>query len=192
MSRSFITAAVLSTLTLASSAHAGAFALEFTGSLTNTDPVFNRPASPGNVLSAEGTAVAYDTFQFIANPSGPYFVQANYFGTLDDGFLLLYRPSFNPAMPLVDLQAGNDDGDSFLNSLLPDAASAGADFGPETVGLTLNLTPGGLYTIVVSGFGNEDFGDYNIGVLGGSLVPEPTTLAILSGAAALLLKRRRA
>jgi len=192
MSRSIITAALLSTLTLASSAHAGAFALEFAGSLTNTDPTFNRPAAPGDALSGTGTAVAYDTYQFIANPSGPYVVQANYSGTLTDGYLLLYRPSFNPASSLVNLQAGNDDGSGFSDSVLPDASSAGADFGPETAGTTLNLTPGGLYTIVVSGFNNQNFGDYTIGVTGGSLVPEPTTLAVLSGAAVLLLKRRKA
>jgi len=187
MSRSIITATLLSTLTLASSAHAGAFALNFAGSLTNTDPVFNRPAVPGDVLSGIGTAVAYDTYQFIANPSGPYVVQANYSETLDDGYLLLYRPSFNPASSLVNLQAG-DDGTNLFESSLPGTF----DFGPETAGSTLNLTPGGLYTIVVTSFANGDFGDYTIGVTGGSLVPEPTTLAVLSGAAILLLKRRRA
>jgi len=48
----------------------------------------------------------------------------------------------------------------------------------------------------VTGFYNANdargLGDYTIGVLGGSLVPEPTTLAVLSGAAILLLKRRKA
>jgi len=195
MSRSIITAAVLSTLTLASSAHAGIMLLDIAGSLTNTDPVFHRPAIGGTNLSVPGTAVAYDTYEFIANATGPYAVSAFYPGDLD-GFLFLYRPSFNPASSLVNLQAGNDDGSLTNNSFLPDGPDVDDDFGPETAGTTLNLTPGGLYTIVVTSFYNatnsSGLGNYNIGITGGSLVPEPTTLAVLSGAAILLLKRRRA
>jgi len=164
-------------------------AVVFTGSLTQGDPTFNRPSSSVD-LSGIGTAAAFDTFTFIAADSGPYSVAGAYTGGLD-GYLFLYSPSFNPLAPLTNLQAADDDFTAVTDSLIPSSDS----FGPQTTDLTLTLTPGASYTLVVTAFSNanisDGLGDYSVTVIG-DVIPEPTVLGLLAGASIMALRRRRA
>ncbi len=167
--------------------------LTYGGALTAADPVFNRPSSASSV-SDIGSAVVFNTATFTTNSfSGVYSILGDYRGPggLSDGFLFLYT-SFNPAAPLAGLVAGDDDfsisGSSpFAASFLADATS----FGSAVNGNQLILNANTTYTIVLSGFANDDFGAFNVAV---TAVPEPGTIAVGLGALALAawtFRRRR-
>ena len=81
----------------------------FNGELTAADPTYNRPSSTTS-LSGVGTAVAYDTYSFVAS-AGPYSVDGNYGAGILDGYLFLYNPSFAPGSALTNLIAADDDND---------------------------------------------------------------------------------
>lgn len=174
----------------------------FNGDLTAGDPTFNRPTSV-SVLSSVGTAVAYDTYAFVADAVGPYSVNGDYAaGGLGsnlglDGYLLLYSPSFNPASPLTNLVAADDDNDAdgggpltaFDGSLIPSTAS----YGPGTTASVLTLNPGQSYTVVVAAFDNATvatgLGPYTLTITG--VVPEPSMLIGLSLAGCAMACYRR-
>lgn len=192
------TALLLSLFALAAGAASaqtgGSPILNYSGALSAGDPTFNRPSSSSTV-SDIGTAVAYDFFSFTTNSfAGEYNILADYRGAggLPDGFLFLYA-SFDPAQPLNQLLAGDDDfsisGTSeFLASFLADRSSFGSGLADGHLLLAANTT----YTVVVSGWANGDLGAVNVTV---TAVPEPATVAIGFGAAALAawsVHRRRA
>lgn len=172
----------------------------FSGTLTTTDPVFNRPSS-ATALSGVGTAVAYDTYTFVADVA-PYSISvdatAGGLGSATglDSYAFVYS-TFNPATPLAGLLAGDDDWpdpdgagpiSSFDGSLIPSSGS----FGSATTSTVLTLTPGNTYTVVVGSFDNATVatgvGPYTLTITG-AVVPEPTSAALL-GAAALIRRRR--
>jgi len=152
----------------------------FTGN-TTSGPAFNRPLEDLSGLSAVGTAVRYDTFEFSVSTTAEYtFLSTGMF----DNFTFLYGASFDPSAPLVNALFGNDD-------LL----------GFTTSGFSYTLTAGTMYTLVTTGFGNTDWGSFSE-TIGGpgrviplvAAVPEPETYALmLAGLGALgwVARRRR-
>ena len=153
--------------------------VDFTGTTTG-GPTFNRPLEDLSAASVIGTAVAYDVFNFSVTENGTYTFLIT---AIFDSFALLYEDSFNPASPLTNALAGNDD-------LL----------GLTTSGFAHDLTVGTNYVFVSTGFGNLDFGAFSDTVGGpGALVaasphpvPEPHTGFLLGlGLVAVGLVRRR-
>lgn len=180
----------LAVATLAFASHA-AFAapVTFSGELTTSDPVFNRPLT-ATLLSSVGTAVAYDVYDFHVSATGTYAIESTAFNALgSDTFLYVYQGAFNPASPLTNLLALDDDSGVGALSLVNSALSAGNQ-----------------YHLVFAAYYNGDFGSYagrfdtltgGGQVVLGALpvigeVPEPGTLALL-GLAMLgmgMLRRR--
>ncbi len=120
------------------------------GGDTTGDPTFNRPFTVGDgtagscLLSGAGTAVPYETTTFTPDRDSEYDIVIN--DTPDyDEYVFLYEGTFDPTMPCVDLIALDDDD-----------GSVGAGSRIEDV----MLMGGTTYTIVVSGFSNDDFGPY--------------------------------
>jgi MYXO-CTERM domain-containing protein len=184
----------LAAVTLAFAQAASAGFVNFAGALAATDPLYNRVLSgtPPTGLSAVGTAVRYDTFQFWVNTAGAYSMEtlsANFTsGTSDDTFITLYLGStFNAATPLVNALAADDDSGAGFLSLI-----------------NINLMANTNYLLVVTSFANGQLGNYTgqirtnpitgngIVTLGTVPVPAPATAALVPLAlAALALTRRR-
>jgi hypothetical protein len=190
---------IFAVLALGLASLAQAAPLNIVGALSNTDPTFNRPLSgtPPPILSGVGTNVSFDAYQFFVDTTGSYRMETLSAslspGDADDTFLVLYLgSSFNPATPLVNALAANDDSGSGALSLI-----------------NLNLSANTNYLLVVTSFNNGAFGNYtgviaandgNAGnVFGGTVptnpggnVPVPGTTALLSlGLLALVVRRRR-
>ncbi len=164
--------------------------VNYGGALDAGDPTFNRPAGL-TTLSAVGTSVSFETFQFslsLADTVTITVTSANIAavgnGNPNDSYLLLYAGAFNPASPLTNLVAFNDDigGGNFLSSINGFAASAGT-----------------LYTVVMTTFNNGAFGTYNNSITTPNAaiitVPEPSSIVamgVLGLAGVTVLRRRRA
>lgn len=148
----------------------------FSGALTASDPVFNRPLTT-NLLSAVGTAVAYDVYGFHVNANGTYSIEATAFGGNNaDTYFALYQSTFNPARPLTNLVNVDDDSGVGTLSLL-----------------SSTLTAGTQYYLVFSAYYNNSYGAYTgrfdtvsgggqVSLDGAAVpgeVPEPATLALL-------------
>lgn len=184
---------LLAAITLAV-ASLSAFAIPFSGALSTTDPLFNRPRAL-NALSTASTAVHYDVIPFTVSADGVYSFETTSAafspGSTDDTFLLLYRNAFNPATPLVDVLALNDDIDFSAGNRL-------SRIGGQS------LFAGTDYFLVVTSFFNGVTGTYademstvrggDIVIGGRASVPEPGTLALLgiafAGLGAMRLRTR--
>jgi hypothetical protein len=120
-------------------------------------PTFNRPIEDGSALSGIGTAVRYQTRNFTPTTTGNFRIISTAAGGWDN-FVFVYTGSFNPASPLTNYYAGND------------------DFGGiGTSGFaSLNLTAGTTYVIVTTGYENTDDGAYT-NVIGTAQVNGDTT-----------------
>lgn len=154
---------------------------------TTNSATFNRAFEDFSGLSGVGTAVRFDAFSFSVSVSGEYsFLSSTprpFTGNSWDNFLFLYQGSFNPA-------------DATANGLI-----ANDDFEGSTrrSGFSVNLMAGEVYTLVTTGFENDDFGRYinrfeGVGDIT-SPVPEPGAAAmLLAGLAALgfVARRRKA
>ncbi len=130
---------------------------------TSGGPTFNRPNSL-TTLSTAGTAVQYNTFLFSPAAGGSYTFLLNSTTTGFDPALALYAGAFNPASPLTNLVAFNDDltGGNFTAS-----------------GFNFTLSPGLIYTAVITGFDNGDFGRYQLTIANAAAVPEPATWGLM-------------
>lgn len=160
---------------------AGAATTNFAGTLSATDPIFNRPltGAPPTGLSAAGTAVSYDLYPFFVTAAASFTLQtlsATFAtNTVDDTFIALYQTAFNPATPLANAIAADDD----------------AGTGPLSL-ITATLNPGVQYYLVSTSFFNGAFGPYtgSIAAAGApaavfGLVPEPSSAMMLLAALAL-------
>ncbi|HLL19511.1 MAG TPA: PEP-CTERM sorting domain-containing protein, partial [Rubrivivax sp.] len=158
---------------LLSSAQAAIFTT--TGSLTTSDPTFNRPFEDLTGLSPNGTGVRYDVLNFVVGTTGEYtFLTTAMF----DSFTILYSPTFSSSAPLMNARMASDD-------LL----------GLTTSGFAQNLTAGTNYFYVTAGFGSTDLGAYST-TIGGpgviTVVPEASTYAMMAlGLGVLGIGRRR-
>ena len=155
----WVLAAVLMTVGLLTSL-ASAKAQTYSGDTTGK-PVFNRPVSL-TALSTVGTAVHYETYSFVPATTGSYRIRSIAAGLSWDNYVLVYQTSFNPASPLTNLVALND------------------DFGPfGSAGFRAQaLTGGTTYIIVTTGYDNTDFGAYTnsiaLATTNGTTVGAPT------------------
>lgn len=143
---------------------------------TTGKPTYNRLFTLTS-LSDVGTAVRYETLTFTVSAPGLYAFQS--IGAFDN-FLTLYGPSFNPASPLINALALNDD-------LSGTTGSSGFSF---------SLMANQPYVLVTTGYENTDFGAYANAITGLGVVtqvPElPTSvLMMLSLAGVSLMLRHR-
>lgn len=109
-------------------------------------PTFNRALADCTGLSGVGTAVGYQAQAFTVDISGSYTLTMTVFA--DDGFFLLYSPSFNPAAGTTNCIAGSDD-------------AVGDD--PQ---ITTNLTAGTSYVLVSTTFANGVTGTFTNTITG--------------------------
>lgn len=126
--------------------------VETASGTTAGGPTYTRSASDfftGACVASTNT-VAYDTYSFTPGESGLHIINAVY--PEHDGYLAVYEAPFNPAGdPCVGLVAQNDDG-----SGLGDSQAFAV------------LTAGTEYIIVVSGYGVDDSGPYDLEIIGGA------------------------
>ena len=169
----------------------------YSGDTTGGD-VFNRPSSL-TTLSGVGTAVAYEATAFTVSASGTYTLEAAYDGW--DGYALVYASSFDSSSPLANLINGDDDYAGPYTVLPGSSASAFAGSriasgeGSNFAAGGLNLTAGVTYWAVIAGFGNSDFGAYDVGIGGPgdvTIIPAPGALALVGLGGLAAARRRRA
>ena len=151
-------------LTALAATFAQADSFTLVGNVSLTDPVFNRPFTLTS-LSGSGTAVHYDAFTFGGVSAGSYDFRMIGNPTTFDTFLVLYAGGFNPASPLTNLVALNDD---FVSG---NTASGS--------GFTFTLAATTVYTLVSTAFSNSGVGGYTTTVLP-SPVPEPASYGLMA------------
>ncbi|OAB62993.1 hypothetical protein AY599_15080 [Leptolyngbya valderiana BDU 20041] len=146
--------------------------LEYIGDTTDGDR-FNRPAGLGT-LSSFATDVPFEAAEIEVAEDGLFTVLSDQtdFGFAWDGYLLVYENGFDPGDPLANLIATNDD---YFGVLLP-----GTGIGYSGIE-DISMLAGVPYTIVQTGFSNDDFGPYQIQVLGNSDVRVFTCYADFDG-----------
>ncbi len=164
----FLGALVLAVLFIAAPASAQVV-FNFNGDTTG-DPTFARPFTVGDgtagscSLSGFGNAVPYEATSFTPANSGVYDIEVSSTDDTYDEYIHLYNGVFDPANPCVNLIALDDQGGA--GSLIED----------------VELNGGTMYTIVVDGFGNDDFGPYTGTVTRtGDIPPDPVVVFNFAG-----------
>jgi hypothetical protein len=162
-----------------------ATSIDFSGALTESDPVFNRPFTTGS-LSIVGTHTAYDVYGFHVSADGTYSIEATAFtGPISDSFVALYQNAFISASPLSNLLQVDDDSGVGRLSLL-----------------NSSLTAGVQYYLIFTSYFNDEYGTYTgrfTTVSGGgqvfldsATVPEPGSLALFGlGVVGFVASRRK-
>ena len=171
-------------VTVATAMPAQASTEVYTGSTTG-QPTYHRTlaGSPPSSLSAVGTDVNYQAFNFMVTNNGTY-----NFG-LDssfDNFLAIYLGSFDPTAPLSNILVADDDSNG-LNATI-----------------STSLLAGTSYFAIVTGFSNTDSGAFTLTANSregstflastGDGVPEPATWAMMLlgfGAVGFAMRRQR-
>jgi hypothetical protein len=125
-------------------------------------PTWNRPIDnfddPPTDLSGTGTAVPYHVETFTVSTSGIYDLSS--ISTSDwDNYTFLYEGAFNAASPLTNVLLGNDDN---------------VDIGVSGF-LGVSLTTGQSYSLVTTGYENDDAGGFENAVLEASVFQSGTT-----------------
>jgi len=146
--------------------------LEYIGDTTDGDR-FNRPDGLSG-LSTFATDVPYEVAEIEVAEDGFFTVLSDQenFGLSWDGYLLVYENAFDPFSPLDNLIAFDDD---YTGVLLP-----GTGVGYSGIE-DLELLSGVPYVVVQTGFDNDDFGPYQIQILGDSDVSVFTCYADFDG-----------
>jgi hypothetical protein len=121
--------------------------ISYTGNTTG-GPTWRRPVASsatncGTSLSGVGTATPYSTQQFYVNTAGSYDISSVQNGF--DGYIFLYRDSFDPTNQFANCVGGNDDGLGGIGT-------------SDMLGVPLDANR--TYIIVTTGFGNSDFGPF--------------------------------
>jgi hypothetical protein len=147
----------------------------FTGT-TVGKPTYERPYgfSQGGTCSNSGTTTAYSTHAFSVATTGSYTFSMCTSASEWDSYLTLYQGAFNPAGGC----AGNT------------AITANDDFCSGGLSqITVNLTAGINYVLVVAGYGSTTTGAYTLtaspAVLGGSGPPTVEWYTAISGGSAI-------
>lgn len=173
------------TFSVGAASTASAATLEIMGDTTG-GTTWNRPFTFSD-LSLIGTATPLQAIEFVVDTSGDYDFEILTAGDDFDTVLHLYDDNgFDPLDQFTGLQALDDDGGDLILSAL----SAGA-------GDNTSLIAGVIYTIVVSGFTNIDFGTFTLQIDGpGNIsitaVPLPAALPLfIAGLGGLVAARRR-
>lgn len=163
---------------------ANAATIEITGDTTG-GTTWNRPFFTS--LSGIGTATPLQAIEFMVDTSGDYDFEILTSAADFDTYLHLYDDNgFDPLDQFTGLQAFDDDGGVGLLSALS-----------ATLGDNTSLIAGVLYTIVVSGFNNADFGTFTLEISGpGNIsttaVPLPAALPLfMAGFGGLMAFRRK-
>jgi hypothetical protein len=144
-------------------------ATDFSGSLTNANTFVRPDPFPGDYsrqLSAEDLAPGSNTYNYfvqalVPQASGNYNIAISSADlTTENGdpdgdtFLLLYADNFNPALPMDNVLAANDDQEADLLSHLTD----------------ISLTAGKTYYVVVTTFSPGSIGAINFSATGAGSV----------------------
>jgi hypothetical protein len=121
-----------------------------TGGLTWARPYDLGDGTSGSCsISGAGTAVAYNVQEFHVDTTGLYTMDGTWTGF--DGYLHLYETAFDPLDQCVNLIALDDDG--------PGGAG-------DSQILDVTLTSGVQYILIADGYGNSDYGPYDITISG--------------------------
>jgi hypothetical protein len=180
-----------------SNATAGAFAAtisrtaaaaNFSGSLSATDPKWWRTNLTGTSLSVGNSDLHYDVQSFKVTKTGTYTLRSN---QNYNGFIALYKTSFNPTPAGA---SGNNS--STLNFLAANDTGPTLDPGfAFSSEIDATLTAGEEYFFVTSSSTNNLTGNYSNSIYGvgnvTGVVPEPTTILVVAGGIAAMVRRRR-
>lgn len=165
----------------------------WSGELTNSDPIWNRPFEDGSGLSSIGTDNYYDVQAFWVTESGNYTYESAF---ANDGFIFVYT-TFNAANPLSGYVAGSDDYDGAFSLLAGGATGLdGSKIGEGSGSGDLTLTANVQYYAVQTTFDIFTTGKYDNAIGGGpgkvnlGVVPEPASMVAL-GVGLLAVARRR-
>ncbi len=175
----FIGAIAAGVASLAVAVPAQAF---FYNGSTAGQPTWNRPEPngtlPPDTLDSSATSTPYQNLDFLVDTSGSYTISA-----LTTGWpmaLFLYENSFNPTQPLTNVRIGNIDG-----------------LGATNPQFDFTLTAGVQYSLVATGFFNDDSGTYTGFINGPGQVtqvpvpPQAVGTVLLAGLAAIKQRRDR-
>ncbi len=122
---------------------------------TTGGPTWGRPYNLGDgtsgscSISGTGSAAVYNSQEFHVDTTGLYTMDGTWTGF--DGYLHLYETAFDPLDQCVHLIALNDDGPGGTG---------------DSQILDVTLTAGVQYILIAGGFGNTDFGPYDITISG--------------------------